>query len=78
MSEKEKNITVFLPDGSQKTIVVKPGTKGLTDGERLNTMTEEEIDINARSDPDALPVEDDAMWERGKIVYPETFCEIPI
>jgi hypothetical protein len=41
-------------------------------------MTKEEIDRNARSDPDALPIEDDTMWERGKIVYPETSSEIPI
>jgi hypothetical protein len=44
MSENEKNITVFFPDGSSKTIVIQPGAKGLTDWERVKAMTEEEID----------------------------------
>jgi hypothetical protein len=78
MSENEKNIIVFFPDGSGKTIVVKSGVKGLTDWERVKAMTEEEIDHNARSDPDALPIEEDTMWERGTIVYPETSSEMPI
>lgn len=75
MSAREKHITVFLKDGSQEKIVIKPGTKGLSERERLNSMTEEEIDRNARSDPDALPVEDEEMWKRGKWVDPEPSTE---
>ncbi|MEG3439986.1 hypothetical protein V0288_22855 [Pannus brasiliensis CCIBt3594] len=44
----------------------------MTNWERVNSMTEEEIDREARSDPDALPIEEDEMWERGKWVTPES------
>jgi hypothetical protein len=56
MSVNEKRITVFLKDGSQEKIVIESGTEKLKERERLNKMTEEEIDQAARSDPDALPV----------------------
>lgn len=73
MSEKEKNITVFLKDSSQQKIVLKPDSQGLTDWDRVNTMTEPEIEKNALSDLDALPVEEEDLWERGKWIFPEPY-----
>ena len=76
MSVNEKRITVFLKDGSQEKIVIESGTEKLKERERLNKMTEEEIDQAARSDPDALPVEDEEIWKQGRQVDPEPLPEL--
>ncbi|WP_271955120.1 hypothetical protein [Microcystis aeruginosa] len=76
MSVNEKRITVFLKDGSQEKIVIESGTEKLKERERLNKMTEEEIDQAARSDPDALPVEDEKIWKQGRWVGPEPLPEL--
>ena len=76
MSVNEKRITVFLKDGSQEKIVIESGTEKLKERERLNKMTEEEIDQAARSDPDALPVEDEEIWKQGGWVGPEPLPEL--
>ncbi|MCZ8250555.1 MULTISPECIES: hypothetical protein [unclassified Microcystis] len=76
MSVNEKRITVFLKDGSQEKIVNESGTEKLKERERLNKMTEEEIDQAARSDPDALPVEDEEIWKQGRWVGPEPLPEL--
>jgi hypothetical protein len=76
MSVSEKRITVFLKDGSQEKIVIESGTEKLKERERLNKMTEEEIDQAARSDPDALPVEDEEIWKQGRWVGPEPLPEL--
>ena len=39
-------------------------------------MTEEEIAQAARSDPDALPVEDEEIWKQGRWVDPEPLSEL--
>jgi uncharacterized protein (DUF4415 family) len=46
--------------------------KGKTDWARVDAMTEEEIDAAARSDPDAQPVDVDALdfWEEAVLVFP--------
>ena len=76
MSVNEKRITVFLKDGSQEKIVIESGTEKLKERERLNKMTEEKIDQAARSDPDALPVEDEEIWKQGRWVDPEPLSEL--
>jgi hypothetical protein len=57
-------------------IVNESGTEKLKERERLNKMTEEEIDQAARSDPDALPVEDEEIWKQGRWVDPEPLSEL--
>ncbi|NCR52638.1 MAG: hypothetical protein GPJ10_04130 [Microcystis aeruginosa L211-07] len=76
MSVNKKRITVFLKDGSQEKIVIESGAEKLKERERLNKMTEEEIDQAARSDPDALPVEDEEIWKQGRWVDPEPLSEL--
>jgi hypothetical protein len=56
--------------------VNESGTEKLKERERLNKMTEEEIDQAARSDPDALPVEDEEIWKQGRWVGPEPLPEL--
>ncbi|PSP36177.1 MAG: hypothetical protein BRC57_02975 [Cyanobacteria bacterium QS_8_48_54] len=41
------------------------GMEGETDWERLRNMTEEEIEQNARNDPDAQPT-DEEFWIRSQ------------
>ena len=41
-----------------------------TDWNRVNNMTEEEIERNALADPDAQPMEDDSFWANAKVVIP--------
>jgi hypothetical protein len=72
MSEKEKNFTFFLKVGSQQKFVLNPDSQGLTDWDRVNAMTEQEIEKNALTDLDALPVEDEFIWKKGRWVYPES------
>ena len=40
-----------------------------TDWDRLNSMTEEEIEANALSDPDNPPHDTNDFWERGVAVH---------
>lgn len=40
-----------------------------TDWDRLNAMTEEEIEANALSDPDNPPHDSNDFWERGVAVH---------
>jgi uncharacterized protein (DUF4415 family) len=44
--------------------------KDLTDWERVNAMTEEEIERNAREDPDNPPWTEEE-WARARVVFPQ-------
>ncbi|WP_198649001.1 hypothetical protein [Cyanothece sp. BG0011] len=44
--------------------------KGQTDWDRVDAMTDEEIEQNALDDPDAQPISDE-MWENAKVILPE-------
>lgn len=57
-------VLIEQPDGSYR----KAGSK--TDWQRVNTLTEEEIDAAALADADAPPL-DDAFWAEARIVEPQ-------
>jgi hypothetical protein len=59
--ESEQKKTVYKPNNCENP-------QDLTDWDRVHAMTEEEIERNALSDPDALPFDDD--WEDAIVVYP--------
>ena len=40
-----------------------------TDWNRLNAMTEDEIEAAAKGDPDAVPL-DDSFWDTARVVMP--------
>ncbi|MDJ0601046.1 MAG: hypothetical protein QNJ37_19655 [Crocosphaera sp.] len=44
--------------------------KGQTDWDRVDAMTDEEIEQNALDDPDAQPIPDE-MWNEGKVIFPQ-------
>jgi len=44
--------------------------KDLTDGARVNAMTEEEIERNAAEDPDNPPWTEEE-WARARVVFPQ-------
>ena len=44
--------------------------KSLTDWDRVNSMTEEEIERNALEDPDNPPWTEEE-WARARVVFPE-------
>lgn len=45
--------------------------KGKTDWERIDALTDEEIDAAVASDPDAELLDED-FWERARVVYPNS------
>ncbi len=49
-------------------ILKKRRETDLSDWERVRSMTNEEIEKNALSDPDALPFDDE--WEDADVIYP--------
>ena len=49
------------PDGSYREVESK------TDWQRVQAMTDEEIEAAAHSDPDAAPL-DDAFWAKARVV----------
>jgi len=64
---KEKNIVSYTKEEIDRHIAEG---KDQTDWERLRNMTEEEIEVNALSDPDAQPTDYD-FWKNAKVVTPE-------
>ncbi|MGK7886774.1 MAG: hypothetical protein AB4057_19370 [Crocosphaera sp.] len=44
--------------------------KGQTDWDKVDAMTDEEIEQNALDDPDAQPISDE-MWENAKVIFPQ-------
>ncbi len=44
--------------------------KGQTDWDRVDAMTDEEIEQNALDDPDSLPITDE-MWNEAKVIFPQ-------
>lgn len=56
-------VLIEQPDGSYREVERE------TDWERVDSMTDEEIEEAARSDPDALPLDDD-FWEKLEPVFP--------
>jgi hypothetical protein len=44
--------------------------KGQTDWDRVDAMTDEEIEQNALDDPDNQPIPDE-MWEDAKVIFPQ-------
>jgi uncharacterized protein (DUF4415 family) len=45
--------------------------KGKTDWERVDKLTDEEIEAAVASDPDAPPLLDDEFWKNAQWVFPE-------
>jgi uncharacterized protein (DUF4415 family) len=53
--------------------------QSLTDWDRLKGMSEEEIERNALSDPDSIPLpDDDPSWVTAKLVLPRNKQNIHI
>ncbi len=44
--------------------------KGQTDWDKVDAMTDEEIEQNALDDPDAQPISDE-MWNEAKVISPQ-------
>jgi uncharacterized protein (DUF4415 family) len=44
--------------------------KGQTDWDRVDKLTDEEIEAAIRDDPDAAPICDEAWFERAELVIP--------
>ncbi len=60
---RDGKVLIEQPDGSYR---VAPGR---TDWDEVNARPEEEVEAAARSDPDALPL-DDEFWSNARIVTP--------
>ena len=65
---KEKNITRVTLDPNDPS-------KGKTDWEQVDAMTEEEIHAAALSDPDAQPVTPEELEEFKPITDPKPYSE---
>ncbi len=46
-------------------------TKGKTDWERVDALTDEEIEAAASADPDAPPLLDDAFFQTAELIFPD-------
>jgi len=54
------------------------GDFGETDWERLDSMTDEDIEAAVANDPDAAPLVDSSFWQDAKVVMPEAKMDIHI
>lgn len=54
------------------------GDFGKTDWERLDAMTDEDIETAVKNDPDAAPLADDDFWKNATVVLPKTKVDIHI
>ena len=61
-------VLIEQPDGSYRE------AESQTDWERVDSMTDEEIEEAAWSDPDALPLDDD-FWKDARVVFPPQIPE---
>ena len=64
---KDENIVRYTSEEIDKQLAEG---KGKTDWKRVNAMTEEEINADALSDPDAQPT-DYEFWENAQVVTPD-------
>ena len=60
---KKENITRVSLEQMKKI-------KGKTDWDRVDKMTDEEIEQNALDDPDNQPIPDE-MWDDAKVIFPK-------
>jgi len=61
---QDGGVMIEQPDGSYRKAEAK------TDWQCVSAMTEEEIEAAARSDADALPLDED-FWAKARIVMPQ-------
>lgn len=74
MSKDEKNLTKAILSADGRVLIEQPDgsyreAESETDWEHVHSMTDEEIEEAALSDPDALPLDDD-FWKNANVVFP--------
>jgi len=74
MSKDEKTLTKAILSTSGRVLIEQPDgsyreAESETDWERVRGMTDQEVEEAARSDPDALPL-DDEFWGNAHVVFP--------
>lgn len=57
---------------AERVVTYRPGKPGKTDWERLDHMTDEEIDQQIKADPDVAPEFDKSWMADAELVVPET------
>ena len=62
-------VLIEQPDGSFRQV------ESETDWERVRGMTDGEVQEAARSDPDALPL-DEEFWENARVVFPSRIRKV--
>lgn len=80
MSNDDKNITRAILSTDGRVLIEQPDgsyreSESETDWEHVHSMTDQEIEEAARSDPDALPL-DDEFWENARVVFPSRIHKV--
>jgi uncharacterized protein (DUF4415 family) len=66
-SKKSKIVTMTMEEAEARH---RRGEYGKTDWNRLETMTDDEIEAAVRNDPDAAPILDADFWKDAQVVTP--------
>lgn len=75
MSDDSKIVRISLEEIKRRNSI---GHQGETDWDRLDSLTDEEIEAAVDSDPDAAPLVDASFWDDASHVSPDRMVKVEV